>query len=176
MLAAEYNAILVHDGGPYYNNMYQRLPYTNNLSAGFARYSNGKASEFKERKAYDIGTSFATHGKDIDMTHEDDFDSAPADCPDEPETVPTETHDADYAENIEYLLFKTHTCPNCAMLEKNGILNNYPVTKIFAEDEENRELVDKFGIQSAPTLVVCHDGKADIYAGVSAIIGFVNQE
>ncbi|MCR5210641.1 MAG: DUF3048 domain-containing protein [Lachnospiraceae bacterium] len=60
MLAAEYNAILVHDGGPYYNNMYQRLPYTNNLSAGFARYSNGKASEFTEYVTYNAYTNPTT--------------------------------------------------------------------------------------------------------------------
>lgn len=48
MMAAEYNAILCHDGGPYYNNQYIKQPYTNNLSGGFARFSNGKRSEFTE--------------------------------------------------------------------------------------------------------------------------------
>ncbi len=48
MLAAEYNAILVHDGGPVYINSFVSQPYTNNLSGGFARYSNGKASEYTE--------------------------------------------------------------------------------------------------------------------------------
>ena len=48
ILAAEYNAIVVHDGGPYYINAYKALPYNNNLSAGFARFSNGKRAEFTE--------------------------------------------------------------------------------------------------------------------------------
>ncbi len=48
MLAAEYNAILVHDGGPFYINTYLNQPYSNNLSAGFARFSNGKRTEFTE--------------------------------------------------------------------------------------------------------------------------------
>lgn len=48
MIAAEYNAILCHDGGPYYNNQYIKQPYTNNLSGGFARFSNGKRAEFTE--------------------------------------------------------------------------------------------------------------------------------
>ncbi|MBQ7371432.1 MAG: DUF3048 domain-containing protein [Blautia sp.] len=48
MLAAEYNAILVHDGGPFYIDEYVAKPYTNNLSGGFARFSNGKATEFTE--------------------------------------------------------------------------------------------------------------------------------
>lgn len=48
MLAAEWNAILCHDGGPFYNDEYIAKPYTNNLSGGFARFSNGKATEFTE--------------------------------------------------------------------------------------------------------------------------------
>ena len=48
MLAAEYNAILLHDGGPFYINEYIDKPYTSHLSAGFARFPNGKATEFTE--------------------------------------------------------------------------------------------------------------------------------
>lgn len=49
MLAAEYNAILIHDGGPeVYNNQYYAKAYVNNLSGGFARFNNGKAREFTE--------------------------------------------------------------------------------------------------------------------------------
>ncbi len=49
LLAWEYNAIVIHDGGPaQYINTYIASAYTNNLSGGFARFSNGKASEFTE--------------------------------------------------------------------------------------------------------------------------------
>lgn len=48
MLAAEYNAVIIHDGGPFYINEYIAKPYVNNLSGGFARFSNGKATEFTE--------------------------------------------------------------------------------------------------------------------------------
>ncbi len=49
LLGWEYNAIIVHDGGPaQYINTYIASAYTNNLSGGFARFSNGKASEFTE--------------------------------------------------------------------------------------------------------------------------------
>ena len=48
MLAAEYNAIIVHDGGPFYINDYLERDYTNSLSGGFARVPNGKATEFTE--------------------------------------------------------------------------------------------------------------------------------
>ena len=48
MLAAEWNAILVHDGGPYYINDYLAKDWSNNLSGGFARYTNGKNWEYTE--------------------------------------------------------------------------------------------------------------------------------
>ena len=48
LLAAEWNAILCHDGGPYYINEWIAKPYSNNLSGGFSRVNNGKKTEFTE--------------------------------------------------------------------------------------------------------------------------------
>lgn len=48
MLAPEYNAILIHDGGPFYINDYLGNPWVDNLSGGFARIDNGKSREFTE--------------------------------------------------------------------------------------------------------------------------------
>lgn len=48
MLAAEWNAILCHDGGPFYINEWVAKPYTNNLSGGFSRVNNGKKREYTE--------------------------------------------------------------------------------------------------------------------------------
>lgn len=48
MLAAEWNAILCHDGGPFYINEWVAREYSNNLSGGFSRINNGKAREFTE--------------------------------------------------------------------------------------------------------------------------------
>ncbi|MBQ8118473.1 MAG: DUF3048 domain-containing protein [Lachnospiraceae bacterium] len=57
MVAAEWNAILCHDGGPFYIQDYTSKPYVNNLSGGFARYSNGKATEFTEYVTYNSYTN-----------------------------------------------------------------------------------------------------------------------
>ncbi len=65
MIAAEYNAILCHDGGPFYINDYVGKYYTNNLNGGFARFSNGKAVEFTEYITYDTYTN-PTTGKTYD--------------------------------------------------------------------------------------------------------------
>lgn len=57
LVAAEWNAILIHDGGPFYINDYVAKKYTNNLSGGFARFSNGKATEFTEYVTYNSYTN-----------------------------------------------------------------------------------------------------------------------
>ena len=48
LLAAEWNAVLCHDGGPFYNNAYLNKGYMNNFSGGFARIDNGKSKVYTE--------------------------------------------------------------------------------------------------------------------------------
>ncbi|MBR5420837.1 MAG: DUF3048 domain-containing protein [Lachnospiraceae bacterium] len=48
MIAGEYNAILCHDGGPYYINTFLSRDYSNNISGYFARFPNGKSREYTE--------------------------------------------------------------------------------------------------------------------------------
>lgn len=47
-LAPEFNAIVVHDGGPMYINAFFKNPFVDHLSGGFSRIENGKATEFTE--------------------------------------------------------------------------------------------------------------------------------
>lgn len=48
MIAPEYNAVLIHDGGPFYINAYLSNPWVEHLSGGFKRIDNGKSREFTE--------------------------------------------------------------------------------------------------------------------------------
>ena len=48
MIAPEYNAVLIHDGGPYYIDAFLTNAWVDHLSGGFSRISNGKAYEFTE--------------------------------------------------------------------------------------------------------------------------------
>lgn len=48
ILAMEWNAVLCHDGGPFYIDAYTALPYLDNFSGGFSRIPNGKSYEFTE--------------------------------------------------------------------------------------------------------------------------------
>ncbi|MBR1813027.1 MAG: ribonucleoside triphosphate reductase, partial [Lachnospiraceae bacterium] len=77
------------------------------------------------------------------------------------------------AEGVQAILFKTPTCPNCkaagALLDKAGIA----YTALNANEE--RELVEKFGVKQAPTLVILgEDGESfEKYRGVSDIKGWL---
>lgn len=48
MLAAEWNAVLCHDGGPFYIDEWIAKKYSANFSGGFSRVDNGKKREFTE--------------------------------------------------------------------------------------------------------------------------------
>lgn len=48
MIAPEYNAVVIHDGGPFYIDAYLKNPWVDHLSGGFARINNGKSREFTE--------------------------------------------------------------------------------------------------------------------------------
>lgn len=63
-LFPEYNAILIHDGGPYYINDWLAKPgATNHFSGGFARFDNGKNWEYRE---YVTAKDYTSGGKTYD--------------------------------------------------------------------------------------------------------------
>ena len=48
MLAAEWNAVLCHDGGPFYNDVYFSKKWAEHFSGTFSRVDNGKSREYTE--------------------------------------------------------------------------------------------------------------------------------
>ena len=48
ILSDEYNAVLIHDGGPFYIDSYLSQPYAAHISGDFSRIKNGKPTEFTE--------------------------------------------------------------------------------------------------------------------------------
>lgn len=48
VIAPEWNAIVCHDGGPFYIDAYLANPYVDNFSGTFSRVDNGKSREFTE--------------------------------------------------------------------------------------------------------------------------------
>lgn len=111
MLAAEWNAVLIHDGGPYFIDAWVAKAYTNNFSGGFARFSNGKATEFTEYVTYDTYTN-TTKGTTYDglkqrfaasnysTTYNDYYEGPHFTFAEEEETF-SDRSDADTAETIQ---------------------------------------------------------------------------
>ena len=112
-------------------------------------WNDGKSQEFKDRRTYNIERSTELH-PEINIGS-DGVRTIALSVP-EVEANECECESA----GTEIMLFATKTCPNCKMasvfLEKAGI----PFVKVYAD--EHVDLVEKYGIKQAPTLVVAEGG------------------
>jgi ribonucleoside-triphosphate reductase len=130
-----------------------------------ANWNDGKAQEYKDRKVYNIAGSKLTHKGPNKV----DFTEA---------AVKRSNNDStDSVINIDMntvMLFKTQTCPNCkiagSLLDKAGI--NYHVL----DATENPDLVEKYGIMQAPTLIVPSGDSYEKLLGVSDIKSWINTQ
>jgi len=110
-------------------------------------WNDGKSEEFRERKLYNIGASKLTHKGAL---------------PQEKETAQAAPESAD-----ALYLFTTKTCPNCRMaktyMDKAGLRYQ------LVDAEENRAMVERFGVRQAPTLVSVTNGGVQVVANASNI-------
>lgn len=123
-------------------------------------WNDGKTQEYKERVVYDITNSRLKRGTEAASVSRADGNP--------PQELQTEEK-KNLKKTVRYL-FTTKTCPNCKMVKQ--MLGNEPYTLVNAE--ENQDLVHRFGIMQAPTLVVMQDGKVDKYVNASNIKRYVN--
>ena len=118
-------------------------------------WNDGKSQEFKDRKVYDIGNSHLKHTGPLNA----------------PQAEACECGAAPAAADAKAILFARTTCPNCrvaeAMLDKAG----FPFEKLIAE--ENVELVNKYGVKGAPTLVLTDGENFEKFYGVPEIKKFL---
>ena len=134
-------------------------------------WNDGKAQEFKDRKVYNIGRSVLTHvgprpeGATVEKPA---FQAPVAEAKPEPVAEPAAKAPAAQA---DILLFKTPTCPNCklamALLDKAGVA----YTALNAN--ENKELVNQYGVKQAPTMVLLGSDGFQSFRGVSDIKGWL---
>ena len=130
-------------------------------------WNDGKIQEFKDRKVYDLDQS---HLKKEEAPAERPVFRKPS-----VKTAPTEARQvASTGGDKGWILFGTHTCPNCKMavreLEKHGAA----FTEIFAE--EHPELAEKYQVQSAPTLLVNQGDTLNKIVGFGPIRAFIRQQ
>ncbi len=70
IISDEYNAVLIHDGGPFYIKSYLAQPYAENISGGFTRVKNGKPTEFTEYVfGSELVSRFAAAGMSTTYNH-----------------------------------------------------------------------------------------------------------
>ena len=117
-------------------------------------WNDGKTQEFKERKVYDITNSHMrpktqAAAKEAAIAAVDDSET-------------------------KTLLFTTKTCPNCRVATNSLEKANIPYELVDAE--ENMDLVEKYGVMQAPTLIVVKDGKVTKLANASNIKNYAEKE
>ena len=121
-------------------------------------WNDGKLQEYKERKVYDIANSHLDEGRMARIKVAEDKETCGC-------------KESDAREFDIPVLVTTRTCPNCkiaaSMLDKAGIVYN----KVLADEE--RDIVAKFGIKQAPTLIAVMDGKPEAMTGVAAIKAYI---
>lgn len=115
-------------------------------------WNDGKTQEYKNRKLYEVETSELKKVKTNIVTISRD----------EVKVEPTD--------NIRYL-FTTKTCPNCAVAREILGEESY----VLIDAEENVELVEKYGVMQAPTLVVVENNRAKKYVNASNIQKYVDK-
>jgi anaerobic ribonucleoside-triphosphate reductase len=109
-------------------------------------WNEGKAQEYKNRKLYDVENSVLKKVQTSYVTISED------------EVKVTEGKEMKY-------LFVTKTCPNCKIAKNYLKDDEYKVV----DAEENEELVHKFGIMQAPTLIVTDGEHIEKYVNASNI-------
>lgn len=113
-------------------------------------WNDGKTQEYKNRKVYD--------------TEQSELKRIPRSMV----TMKENEIEIKQVDSVKYL-FTTKTCPNCKIAKQMLQDENYQVI----DAEENRELVSKYGIMQAPTLVVVENGKMKKYVNASNIKKYV---
>ncbi|RDU24382.1 ribonucleoside triphosphate reductase [Anaerosacchariphilus polymeriproducens] len=116
-------------------------------------WNDGKAQEYKNRQLYDIdNAAYKPVRTNIVTISKDDVKVE-------------KTNDLKY-------LFTTKTCPNCNIAKEMLANESY----VVIDAEENFDLVQKYGIMQAPTLVVIEDKKVNKYVNASNIKKYIDSK
>ena len=116
-------------------------------------WNDGKAQEFKDRKVYDISNSHLN-------VHTSE--AKKVEC----ETAAPEGE-------MRTLLFTTKTCPNCRIASSS--LEKANIAYEVVDAEENEELVKKYGVMQAPTLIVISESGVQKMANASNIKAYAEK-
>ena len=116
-------------------------------------WNDGKTQEFKDRQTYVIERSVLTHSGVLNPA---DHEEAPA---------------ADGEERT--MLFVSKTCPNCRTAKT--VLDNAGVAYDVVVADDDADLVHRYGVTQAPTLVLTGTDGVTSLKGVSEIMGWLRK-
>ena len=120
-------------------------------------WNDGKLQEFKERKVYDVEHSHVKQETFRETEQEEE------------QRIFEEVN----TEEGKVLLFTTKTCPNCKLAKDS--LEKANISYEVVDAGENEELVRKYGVMQAPTLIVIKEEGVQKLANASNIRAFVEK-
>ncbi len=131
-------------------------------------WNDGKAEEYRERKTYNIKTS--KFDPKVDGTINHDCDCG---CEHEHENH-EEANNVSMNSSNEFILFTTPTCPNCKMAEK--IFEKKGIKYKTIDATQRQDLVEKYNISTAPTLLVeTNKGEDVVIPTLPKIMNFISK-
>ncbi len=138
-------------------------------------WNDGKAQEFKERKVYDIGRSRYMPDPLMEENRPAQTNSSetPLMSENEKDVPPSPKACAAPAGGSHLYLFTTKTCPNCRMAD--AYLTSAHLTYDKIDADEHADLVSRYGVRQAPTLVVVHGDQYEAYRNTSEIKRYAEQ-
>ena len=143
-------------------------------------WNDGKSQEYKNRTVYDILNSKApvpgAAQENCGEVKKTPVSRTAAEVKTRPGKTAVVTMSGDdvkfeHPASVKYL-FTTSTCPNCRIAKEMLADEEYQVV----DAEKNPELVAKYGIMQAPTLVVIQDSKIKKYVNASNIQRYVDED
>ena len=120
-------------------------------------WNDGKLQEFKERKVYDVEHSHVKQENFRETEQEEE------------QRIFEEVN----TEEGKVLLFTTKTCPNCKLAK--DFLEKANISYEVVDAGENEELVRKYGVMQAPTLIVIKEEGVQKLANASNIRAFAEK-
>ena len=120
-------------------------------------WNDGKLQEFKERKVYDVEHSHVKQENFRETEQEEE------------QRIFEEVN----TEEGKVLLFTTKTCPNCKLAKDS--LEKANISYEVVDAGENEELVRKYGVMQAPTLIVIKKEGVQKLANASNIRAFAEK-
>ena len=143
-------------------------------------WNDGKTQEYKNRTVYDILNSKApssdvVYEKEEKMKPSQTVKTAAERKVSSSKTAVVTMSEDDITiqqkDTVKYL-FTTSTCPNCKIAKEMLEGEEYQVI----DAEKNPEMVSRYGIMQAPTLVVIQGGQMKKYVNASNIQKYVDED